>query len=243
MLSKRNLRNVIRWPLTLLAIIWAVSLANLYLFGNNLNFYYALYTREIAGLFGIITAPLLHSGWPHLLSNSLPFLSLTGLMVFFYPRLWPRVMTTLWLGTGALVWLLGRPGTAHIGASGVVYALAAFLAFSGIFRRDFRAVVVSLVVLFYYGGMVVGILPGQEGISWESHLLGLVMGALSGWLFRGQLEEHEIATKRKEAERRKKAPKEHFLQADQFTKTKDERAQEAFWARLEKLKEEDKLSR
>ncbi|MEM1359015.1 MAG: rhomboid family intramembrane serine protease [Bacteroidota bacterium] len=242
MLSKRNLKNVIRWPLILMAVIWLVSLANLYLFNGSLSFYYGLHTREIAGLPGIIAAPLLHSGWPHLLSNSFPFLTLTGLMVFFYPRLWPRVMTTLWLGTGALVWAMGRSVT-HIGASGVVYALAAFLAFSGIFRRDFRAVVVSLVVLFYYGGMVVGILPGQEGISWESHLLGLVMGALAGWMFRGELEDHEIETKRKAAERRKSDPKEHFLEPDQFTKTKDERAQEAFWKRLEKMKEEEKLGR
>jgi len=242
MLSKRNLKNVIRWPLLLLGVIWMVSLANIYLFNGSLTFYYALYTREIAGLPGILAAPLLHSGWPHLISNSFPFLTLSGLLVFFYPRLWPRVMTTLWLGTGALVWALGRP-VAHIGASGVVYALAAFLAFSGIFRRDFRAVVVSLVVLFYYGGMVVGILPGQEGISWESHLLGLVMGALSGWMFRTQLEDHELETQRKAAERRKSEPKEHFLEADQFNKTKKERAQEAFWAKLERMKEEEKLGR
>lgn len=249
MLSKRNLKNVIKWPLLLLGIMWVVFMVDTYLLGGSLTYWYALHTREIAGLPGIITAPLLHGSWSHLLSNSLPFLSLTGLLVFFYPRLWPRVMTSLWLGTGALVWLLGRP-VAHIGASGVVYALAAFLAFSGIFRRDFRAVVVSLVVLFYYGGMVVGILPGQEGISWESHLLGLVMGALAGWLFRGELEDHEVRKRNEDLARRTPREKEHFLEADAFTKTKQQRAEEArqleqqaFWERLQRLKEEDKLNR
>ncbi len=242
MLSKRNLRNVIRWPLLLLAIIWIVSVLDFYLLGGALSYYYGLHTRQLAGLPGIIASPLLHSGWPHLLSNSFPFLTLSGLLVFFYPRLWPRVMTTLWLGTGVLVWTLGRSVT-HIGASGVVYALAAFLAFSGIFRRDFRAVVVSLVVLFYYGGMVVGILPGQEGISWESHLLGLIMGAMAGWIFRGEMEDHEVETKRQKAERRRSSPKEHFLDADAFAKTKQEREQEAFWKKLEKLREEDRLNR
>lgn len=250
MLSKRNLKNVIKWPLLLLGLMWIVYMVDAYLMGGSINYWYSLRTREIVGLPGIILSPFLHGSWSHLISNSLPFLSLSGLLIFFYPRLWPRVMTSLWLGTGALVWMLGRPATAHVGASGVVYALAAFLAFSGIFRRDFRAVVVSLVVLFYYGGMVVGILPGQEGISWESHLLGLVMGGLAGWMFRGELEDHEVKKRNEDLARRTPREKEHFLAPDAFTKTKKQRAeearqqeQEAFWKRLERLKEEDQLRR
>ena len=253
--KSRTITEIIRWPLLLLALMWIVFAIDT-LLGGYLIQAYGLDTREIGGLPGIIASPLLHGGLGHILSNSFPFLTLSGLLVFFYPRLWPRVLTTLWLGTGALVWAFGRDVT-HIGASGVVYALAAFLAFSGIFRRDFRAVVVSLVVLFYYGGMIVGILPGQEGISWESHLLGLVMGGLSGWLFRGELEDHEIEQQQKKAERRKPRAKEHFLPPDAFTKTKAERAEEArlqaeadrrereeaFWQRLERIKEEDKLRR
>ena len=256
MLSKRHLRNVIRWPLFFLLLMWGVFIVDTYLLGGSLRFYYALNTREVAGLPGIIASPLLHSGWPHLLSNSFPFLTLSGLLVFFYPRLWPRVLTTLWLGTGAAVWLLARP-VAHIGMSGVVYALAGYLAFSGIFRRDFRAVVVSLIVLFYYGGLAAGILPGQEGISWESHLFGFVIGGLSAWLYKGELEEHEVRKLQEDAERRKPTQKSHFLRADTFVKTKAERAEEArrlaaeeearkqaaFWERLERLKEEDKLRR
>ncbi|OAV43572.1 hypothetical protein A3850_003265 [Lewinella sp. 4G2] len=243
----------------MLAAIWAVFGINL-LLGGHLNYQYGLHTREIAGLPGILLSPFLHGGIGHILSNSFPFLTLSAMLVFFYKRLWPRVLLTLWLGTGALVWTLGRDVT-HIGASGVVYALAAFLAFSGIFRRDFRAIVVSLVVLFYYGGMIVGILPGQEGVSWESHLLGLLMGAFSGYLFRGELEDHEIEKREKDAARHKPRIKDHFLPADAFTKTKQERAEEqrlaeiaaaqaerereqaAFWARLEKIKEEDQLRR
>jgi membrane associated rhomboid family serine protease len=139
------------------------------------------------------------------------------------------------------VWVLGR-STIHIGASGVVYALAAFLAFSGIFRRDFRAVVVALVVLFYYGGMIVGILPGQEGISWESHLLGLVMGALGAYTYRSEQEEHEVRAQQKKAakQRRKKKP---FLEEEAFSKTKREREQEAFWEKLRVLSEKERLER
>ena len=233
---RRTLRQLARWPLGLLALIWATFLVDHYFVGRALSHWYGLHTRELAGLPGIGMAPLLHSGWAHLLSNSFPFLTLSGLLVFFYPRLWPRVLLSLWLGTGALVWAFGRSVT-HIGASGVVYALAAFLAFSGIFRRDLRAVVVSLVVLFYYGGMVVGILPGQEGISWESHLLGLVMGVLAAYVYRDELEDHEIESQRRREERRRPRPKQPFLDDDALTKTKQERANEAFWEKLRQAAE------
>lgn len=256
MLSKRHLRNVIRWPLFFLLLMWGGFVVDKFLTGGSLSYWYALHTREIAGLPGIVTAPLLHSGWPHLLSNTFPFVTLMALTVFFYPRLWPRVLATLWLGTGAAVWLFARP-VAHIGMSGVVYALAGYLAFSGLFRRDFRAVVVSLIVLFYYGGMAVGLFPGQEGVSWESHLFGFLVGAFSAWGFRGNLEEHEIAERRAKAARHQPTEKTHFFAADTFTKTKQERAEEARrlaaeealrrrHARLEwlkRVKEEDKLRR
>ncbi|WP_273447758.1 rhomboid family intramembrane serine protease [Neolewinella agarilytica] len=260
MISKRNLRNVIKWPIVMLALMWVVFIVDTYLTGGSLTNWYALRPNEMVGLKGILAMPLLHGSWGHLLSNSLPFLSLSGMLIFFYPRLWPRVLATLWLGAGALLWVLGKPlnalidlsvlPEAHIGASGLVYALATFLAFSGIFRRDFRAIVVALIVVFYYGGLAAGILPGQEGISWEGHLLGGVMGAFAGWLFKDQLEDHEIETRRKNAERRKPTEKEHFLEPDAFVKTKKQREfeakqqeQEAFWKRLERLKEEDKLRR
>ena len=244
MLAKRNLRNLIRWPLGLMAVLWVLFIVDYYLFGGLLGYYYGIHPREAAGLPGIVLSPVFHGSWGHLLSNSVPFLSLTALLVFFYPRLWARVLASLWLGTGILVWLLGRSGAYHIGASGVIYALAAFLAFSGFFRRDFRAIAVSLLVLFYYGGMIVGILPGQEGISWESHLLGLVMGVVGAYAYRGELEDHEIATRRKAArKKREQRQKEPFLRADAFEKTKRERQSEAFWEKLKALSERERLER
>jgi membrane associated rhomboid family serine protease len=230
-MSKR-FKTAVSWSVGLLLLIWGVFIFDL-LTGSRLSFWYGLHTRELAGLKGIVTAPLLHGGWSHLISNSFPFLSLTGLLIFFYPRLWPRVLLLLWIGTGVLVWTLGRPVT-HIGASGVVYALAAFLGFSGFFRRDMRAVVVSLLVLFYYGSMVVGILPGQEGISWESHLLGLVMGVGTAYGVRKELEDHEIEAKNKKANRYADQEDEErpFLDPTTFTATKQEKEQADFWEKI-----------
>lgn len=232
----KRFKTALYWTLVLTALIWGVFLVDL-LPGTNFSFWYGLHTREIAGLPGIFASPFLHGSWSHLLSNTPPLMSLLGLLIFFYPRLWPRALTMLWIGTGLLVWLLGRSVT-HIGASGVVYALAAFLGFSGFFRRDMRAIVVSLLVLFYYGSMVVGVLPGQEGISWESHLLGLVMGVIAAVLLKGELEDHEIASINEKASRYKDdAPEKHFLEADAFTETKDERNQRAFWDKIKEAAE------
>lgn len=227
----RRFSTALRWSIGLLALVWGVFVFDL-LTGSRLAFWYGLHTREVAGLTGIIAAPLLHGSWSHLISNSFPLLSLMGLLIFFYPRLWPRVTLLLWLGTGAAVWLFGRSVT-HIGASGVVYALAAFLGFSGLFRRDFRAIVVSLLVLFYYGSMVVGVLPGQEGISWESHLLGLIVGVAVAFGMRGELEDHEIETRRRKAERAARVtPTESFLDPNTFQATKRERRERAFWEKI-----------
>lgn len=271
MVSRRNLRNMVRWPLFLLVLMWVVFVVDTYLTGGSLSFWYGLRPNEIVGLWGILASPLLHGSWGHLLSNSLPFVSLSAMLIFFYPRLWPRILATLWLGAGALLWTTGGFLNAvidlntrtevHIGMSGVIYALAAFLAFSGIFRRDFRAVVVALIVLFYYGGMAAGVLPGQEGVSWEGHLTGGVMGLLAAWLFRNDLEAHEVAKRNADLARRAPREKEHFLRADAFTKTKAERAaeaaeaarrvaeearereQRAFWERIERIRREDELRR
>jgi len=230
-MKKRFIRAV-RWTLIFTAAIWAVFLLDLLLPGE-FAFWYGLRPREIVGLKGILAAPLLHGGWSHLLSNNPPMLTLTGLLVFFYPRLWPRVMTSLWVVTGALVWIFARPSI-HIGASGVVFALAAFLGFSGFFRRDFRSIAVSLLVLFYYGGIVVGVLPGQEGISWESHLLGFVFGIVAAYLFRNELEDHEIAARKQAAARQlAEEPEQPFLDPDTFAQTKRERAEEAFWEKIQ----------
>ena len=256
MLRKKNLRNVIVWPLGLLAFIWLVSALGILLPDYVLKLPYALVPRDFSYLTGIFTSPFLHGDWAHLISNSIPFVSLTALLVFFYPRLWKRALPTLYVGTGLFVWLAGRSydyvsdtTISHIGASGVVYALAAFLAASGIFRRDFRAVIVALIVLFYYGGiMFTNIVPGTEGISWESHLLGLVVGALAGWFYRDELEEHEVEKRRADATRHQPRRKTHLLPPDAFTKTKAQRKLEAeqeeqlaLWEKIERLKQEDRL--
>lgn len=167
----------------LLGIIWLFFFID-WIPGIQLGIY-GLYPRHLDGIIGIIMAPLIHSGWDHLLSNTPPILFLVGLIFFFYRPIALQVLIFIWLGTGMLVWIFGRP-VYHIGASGVLYGLVAFLFWNGIFRRDIKSIALSLLVLFYFGSLITGVLPGQEGISWESHLLGGISGIITAYLFRNK---------------------------------------------------------
>lgn len=139
--------------------------------------------RHFSGLIGIITSPLIHSGYSHLISNTIP-LAVMGLGIFyFYPKAAYKVFAFVYFCTGILVWLFARE-VYHIGASGIVYAFVAYLFFSGIFRRDNKSITLSLIVVFLYGGLVWGVLPGLEGISWESHLFGAITGIIAAFIFR-----------------------------------------------------------
>ena len=151
----------------------------------NLNFPYelGLHPRTFSGLIGVITSPLIHAGYTHLLSNTLPLFLLSAGIIYFYPETAYKVISIIYISTGLLVWLFAR-SVYHIGASGLIYGFAAFLFFSGIFKRDNRSIGLSLLVTFIYGGMVWGILPGQPGISWESHFFGGVTGIVCAFIFR-----------------------------------------------------------
>ncbi len=146
---------------------------------------YGLYPRTVKGLIGIFTCPLLHGDWWHLFGNSMSLIILGGLLLFFYPKIGYKVIAWSWLSVGALVWLSGRPSY-HIGASGIIYAMAAFLFLSGIIRKHYRLMAVSLIIVLFYGSMIWGVLPGQPGISWESHLSGMLSGVFLAIIYRNK---------------------------------------------------------
>ncbi len=143
-----------------------------------------IHPRHIDGLLGIITAPLIHGDWQHFLSNASPILVLGWMVGYFYPRAFAGVVFNSWWITGTLVWL-GAGGSAwHIGASGVVYAWAFFLLASGLLRRERQRTAVIAIVVMLYGGLVWGLMPGLEGISWESHLAGTAVGLILAIAYR-----------------------------------------------------------
>jgi len=214
----------IRLPLRFVGLLWLIHGIQVIL-GLDLG-YLGLYPREIFGLRGIITTPLLHGDWAHLLSNSIPLLMMGFMILFFYRRVAIGAFVMIYLFTGILVWLFGR-SVFHIGASGVVYGLVAFVFWTGIFRRNLKSIVLSLIVVFYYGSMFLGILPGQEGISWESHLLGAVAGIFTAFWYKNSVEEDERPRRYSWEDNMQELEEDYFLDRDIFEKTKQERLRES----------------
>jgi membrane associated rhomboid family serine protease len=188
--------------------------------------YWGIYPRASFGLRGILFAPLLHSDWGHLASNSVPFLVLATMIIYFYPKVALRAFWILYFASGIAVWLLARSEVFHIGLSYVVYGLVSFVFWTGVFRRSLRSVVLALIVTVLYSGMVAGILPTpeivQRNISWESHLLGGIMGILVAFYFKGEMEEDEKATPSVSNEEMR-----YYFDRDIFEKTKQQRLFEA----------------
>jgi membrane associated rhomboid family serine protease len=167
-------------PLRLVFLMWLAFFLEV-VYGWNLSGF-GIIPRTLQGLIGVFTAPLIHGNISHLISNSVPMVFLGSALFFFYPRIGSTVFLRTYFWTNILVWLFARPAN-HIGASGVVYGLAFFLIFFGIFRRDFLSILISIITLLLYGGVFYGVLPTDSRISWESHFAGALVGITSAVTF------------------------------------------------------------
>ena len=145
---------------------------------------FAIAPRSVEGLLGILTAPLLHGSPEHLMANTGALLLLGTLALTLYPRAMPRALPLMWLGAGLCAWWLGDPGSRHLGASGVTHGLMFLLFVLGLLRRDRPSVAAGMIAFFFYGGMLLTVLPQEPGVSWQSHLGGAVGGVLAAFLFR-----------------------------------------------------------
>ena len=178
-----------RWGIALFVpTLWVGLLWMMYLWGSvggNEGFYWlGIYPRAARGLAGVLLAPLLHSGAGHALANTVPLLVLGTLLFRFYPARAAMVIGMGWLLGGFAVWLLGRPSY-HVGASGVVYAMAAFIVVAGLLGGQRPLAAISLLVIFLYGSMVWGLLPREGSMSWESHAAGAAAGVFVALAARG----------------------------------------------------------
>ncbi len=169
------------YPVAFVVVLWIVKLTEV-LFDLGFSTY-GIFPQTASGLWGIALSPFIHGSFSHLVSNSLPLLVLGTALFYFYREIALKVSLYGWLITGLWVWIVARPSF-HIGASGLLYSLAAFLFVSGIIRRHPRLMALSLLVTFLYGGIVWGIFPIREHISWESHLMGMLSGILLALFFK-----------------------------------------------------------
>ncbi len=211
--------NAIKKPIYFVAFLWVFHLWKVFVSDGLWRF--GIFPRDFYGLKGIITAPLSHGDFQHLISNSLPLLALMTILFFFYRRIaWPSFVS-IYLMTGFAVWVIARP-VYHIGASGIVYGLVSFIFWLGVFRRNVKSIVLSLTIVIMYSGMFYGVLPNQEGISWESHLFGGIVGIIIAFLFRSMIERDEVI---QDPWADEIESEEYFLSRDTFDLTMWERQQ------------------
>lgn len=170
----------------LVLLLWVIKLGEI-LTNIDLGFL-GVYPLHWKGLPGIITAPLIHADISHLFANSIPLFVLSSALLFFYREIAVRVFILILLITGLSVWIGAREAY-HIGASGVVYGLVAFLFVSGIIRKNPSLLAITMLVTFLYGSMVWGIFPDlfpEKNISFESHFWGLISGAILAIYYKNQ---------------------------------------------------------
>lgn len=174
-------KNVILIPFVFVLIIWFVYWLEI---KYNWNFNkYGIYPREFDGLKGVLFSPFIHSNTSHLFNNSVPLAVLLISLFFFYRKLALKVLFFGGLLSGVLTWIIARDAY-HIGASGIVYLLFSFLLFSGIIRKQYRLIALSMMIIFLYGSMIWYILPVKEGMSWEGHLSGFLVGLLFSYIYK-----------------------------------------------------------
>lgn len=233
--SNALLKAALKFSVSLVCVIFLVHVFHS-ITGKHLG-NWGIFPREWDGFLGIFTAPLIHGSWEHLFSNAAPFFVTTTIIYFFYPRVAFPSFIFIYLLTGAAVWLFGR-SVYHIGASGVVYGLVSFIFWSGIFRRNIKSIVLALVVTILYSGYLQGIVPFQEGISWESHLLGGVVGILVAFLFKGIIEKDE---ENKDPWENESTDKEHYFPRDTFEMTKEQRYYQAQFEQAQKQRDSEQF--
>ena len=182
MLSQ-NIRTALKtvaclWVIFLLGIIlrhfWSVDIRS-----------FGIHPREAEGLPGILLWPFLHGNFFHLLSNSFALFLLTLLSLVFYKKLTILAIVMITLLGGSAVWVFAGRHTVHIGASGVIFGLIGFMIAGGIFRKEIKSLLLSVLVLFFYGGLLFTLLIKIPGISWHGHLFGFLAGIFTAWVSRG----------------------------------------------------------
>ncbi len=179
--EKRKFIHSLIFPSFFLLILWLIKIIE-YEFELDL-YYYGIYPLKLKGLIGILTSPLIHGSFNHLIDNSISLFILSVAVFYFYRPIPYKIFFLTYIITGIWVWFGGRPAY-HIGASGIIYGLASFLFFSGIIRKDIRLMAISMLVVFLYGSLIWGIFPLRPSISWESHLWGAIAGVILSIIYR-----------------------------------------------------------
>jgi membrane associated rhomboid family serine protease len=182
----KQIYSALFYPFLFVLFLWIVFFIQI---NTNYNFYtFGVLPRDSKGLLGIFTSVFVHENLNHIASNTIPLLVLGMMLFYFYKKIAKASFMWIWFISGLWLWIGGRNNALypnyHIGASTLIYGLATFLFFSGLFRRHLRLMVVSTMVVFLYGSIMWGIFPLKTEISWEGHLFGAIAGVLVAFNYR-----------------------------------------------------------
>lgn len=170
----------------MLAIMWSVEVIDL-IPGTSLDGR-GVRPRSVSGLFGIVFAPFLHTGFGHLIANTIPFAILGGAIALGGSASFAQVTVVVGAVSGFGIWVFGAGNSVHIGASGLVFGYLTYLVARGIVARNVWWILGGLVVLGLYGGLFWGLLPSPR-VSWLGHVFGAAGGVLAAWTIHGA---HEL---------------------------------------------------
>ena len=176
---KKEIFSTFSIPFLFVITMWIVKFIELYFDASFISF--GVYPKNFNGLKGIIFSPFIHADFSHLIHNSYPIFILGGMLYFFYKEIANKILLWLFFISGFWLWVLGGNVSGvgyHIGASGIIYALASFIFFSGLIRKNPKLSAASLVVVFLYGSLFWSLLYVKIGVSWEGHLCGFLAGIL-----------------------------------------------------------------
>ena len=175
------MKEALKPVLILLIIIWIVEIVNLFT-GHSL-YIYGILPREIYGLKGIILHPFIHASLQHIISNTIPLFVL-GFLVALDGK-WPFIKTSVWiiLCGGIFLWIFGR-SSFHVGASLVIFGYFGYVIMRAITKKTISSIIIAILTILLYGGLIYGLVPVNNQISWEGHLFGLLSGLVAARIFK-----------------------------------------------------------
>lgn len=173
-----------------IVFIWLLETID-WVLGGSLD-QFGIVPRQSSGLWGIGAAPLLHVGFAHVAANTIPFLVLGWFVLLRGVKTFMLVTLIVVVISGFGTWLIAPSASIHLGASGLVFGYFGYLLLRGYFERSWEAIVWSVVVALLYGGMMVGLFPGNAGISWQMHLFGFIGGGFAAYLLANGRVESEL---------------------------------------------------
>ncbi|WOO39803.1 rhomboid family intramembrane serine protease [Rubellicoccus peritrichatus] len=169
-----------QWLLYFIVLLWVVEIIDFAIFRGGLN-HYGAQSRTFDNLQGYLFMPFLHGDFTHLFNNTIGLAVFGALLLIRGWRDLAYATAGAFIGSSLFIWLLAPSASVHIGASGIIFGWWSYLIARAFYEKNVKSILIATAVIFFFGTMIYGVLPGQAGISWQGHLGGAVGGVVGAW--------------------------------------------------------------